>query len=280
MDKGAKFKLTRRSFVVAKLTIAILSISFLHCYGTTKVMIKANIIKGESFVTANTIPDDIESVVSTALMEKGFEVVPTVTRNENILFVDLFVYQFYGQYPAITITIRTNSGVHYIDQEYTKIFIDRNAANLHLASELAERVPADIDKSMLYRVGLRDILSGNKIVSSSAVVLAKPSRVNYFSTIKWTDGDTVPFIIPSELNIFMLQASNYEGLKKHLLGGPIVLKLRINSSARFELVDIVTESPLDENRRSRIQNFVNSFPLWITEDPVEGIEIAYGVSSR
>jgi hypothetical protein len=62
-----------------------------------------------------------------------------------------------------------------------------------------------------------------------------------------------------------------------LARGPIVLKLRINDSARFELVDTNSHLNLDEEQKTRIREFIDSFPLWVTNIEVENIEIMYGL---
>jgi hypothetical protein len=265
--------------LAVKFITATLSLCFLYSHGATKMLIKANVLKGVSFVTVDTDPKEVEDIFSKSLSKKGFEVVNTMVTNEDLLFVDLFVYQFFGQYPAITVTIRTKSGIHHVDQQYTRVFIDRNQANRHLASLLAERVPVDIDISRIHKVGISDILATNKRDPSSSAANALLNRPKYFSRMKWQDDDDVPFIIPGDLGIFLLYNSNYEGMGKQLRHGPIMLRLRINSSARFELVTIANALTLDDRQRTQIQDFVSSFPLWITDSEVDNIEIAYGIRS-
>jgi hypothetical protein len=184
----------------------------------------------------------------------------------------LFVYQFPTQFPAITITIRTQNGIHYIDQEYRKVFVDRELTNLNLATELAERVPVEIKRDLVYRVGIGDLISTNK--ASNTILYGGNS--NYYSTITWKDDNDVPFIIPNDLRLYIFYASNFTGLKKKLARGPILLKLRINNSARFELADGNSHLNLDEGQKIRIQEFIDSFPLWLTNTEVENIEIMHG----
>jgi hypothetical protein len=260
-------------FLSPGLIFVALSLCFFTSYSTTKAIVKANILRGESFAPCNSNPKDIEAVVCKALAEKGFEILNTVVPQEDVLFVDLFVYHFPSQFPAVTLIIRTKNGIHYVDQEYVKLYVEKGVANLELASKLAGRVPVEIDKNVRHKIGLSRIISPNK--TPGAV-----SKVNYFSMIKWKDDNSVPFVVPNELNLFLLYASNYDGLKKLLQRGPITLRLRINSSARFELVDTLTSSDLDEKQRTQIQAFVDSFPLWMTDIQVEGIEIKYGMSTN
>lgn len=259
--------------VTKQVIVLILSLCYLNSQGTSKVLIKANILRGERFVTVNTSAKEIENKVGEVFTKKGFDIVTNMEPTGDILFVDFFVYQFPAQFPAVTITIRTQNGIHYIDQEYRKVFVDRELTNLNLASELAARVPVELNKDLVYRVNIGDLISTNK--TSNAMLYAGNSK--YYSTIKWKDDNNVPFIIPNDLGLYLLYASNFTGLKKQLGRGPIVLKLRINDSARFELVDNNAHLNLDEEQKIRIREFIDSFPLWLTNTEVENIEIMYGL---
>src|SRR6187551_1182727 len=124
------FKLT----VTRQVIFLILSLCYLNSNGTSKVLIKANILRGERFVTVRTSAKEIENKVSEVFTKKGLDIVTNMEPTGDVLFVDLFVYQFPGQFPAITITIRTQNGIHYIDHEYRKFFVDRELTNLNLAT--------------------------------------------------------------------------------------------------------------------------------------------------
>jgi hypothetical protein len=56
-----------------------------------------------------------------------------------------------------------------------------------------------------------------------------------------------------------------------------VIKLRINNSGRFELVGTKSRYDLWEEQKNKIQEFIDAFPLWLTNTAVEDIEIMYGV---
>jgi hypothetical protein len=259
--------------VTKQFLVLILSLSCLSSYGTSKVLIKANILRGERFVTARTSARDIEVKVSEVLEKKGFEIVTKMQSTGDILLVDFFVYQFPAQFPAVTITIRTQDGIHYIDQEFRKAFIDRELTNQNLAIELAERVPHEINKDEVYKVGIGNLISTNN-GSNSMLYTSNPK---YYSTIKWKDDNNVPCILPSDLGLYLFYASNFTGLKNKLARGPILLKLRINDSARFEHVNANSLFNLDENQKNRIREFIDSFPSWLTDTEVEDIEIMYGL---
>ena len=253
--------------------VLVLGLCYLNSHGKSKVLIKANILRGERFVTAKTSAKEIENKVREVLQKKGFDIVTSMEPTGDLLLVDLFVYQFPAQYPAITIAIRTQNGIHYIDQEYKKVFVDRELTNLNLATELAERVPVELNQNLVYRASIGDLISTNKTGNS----VLYTGNSTYYSTIKWKDDNKIPFIIPNDLQLYLFYASNFTGLKKRLARGPIVLKLRINDSARFELVDANSQLNLDEEQKIRIQEFIDSFPLWLTNTQVENIEIVYGL---
>jgi len=132
--------------VTKQVVVLILSLCYLNSHGNSKVLIKANILRGERFVTVKTSAKEIENKVSEVFKKKGFDIVTIMESTGDMLLVDLFVYQFPAQFPAITITIRTQNGIHYIDQEYKKVFVDRELTNLDMATELAERVPVELNK--------------------------------------------------------------------------------------------------------------------------------------
>lgn len=125
----------------------------------------------------------------------------------------------------------------------------------------------------MYRPNIAHLISTNR--TGNTVLYTGNS--NYYATIKWTDDNNVPFIIPNDLQLYLFYASNFLGLKKQLARGPIVLKLRINDSGRFELVHTNSQLNLDEEQKNRIKEFIDSFPLWLTNAEVENIEIVYGL---
>ena len=268
-------------FRAAKLILyAILIFCYLNSYGSPKVLIKANILLGENFFTFRTSAKEIENKVGEVLAKKGFEIVNNLNASSDILFVDLFVYRYNGQLPASTLTIRTENGIHYIDKEFQKkFFVDNNAMNLKLATELAERVPVDINEDFVYKLYFGDIIPPtNKDLNESSYGYKK-GIPRYYSAINWGNNDKVPFIIPNEIELYLLYASNYMGLKDLLADGPIVLKLKINNSARFELMNISSPASLNEKQRVKIQEFIDSFPLWMVNTEVQNIEIMYGVKN-
>lgn len=260
-------------------SIFILLFSFYSSFAINKVIIKANVLRGESFVTVNTNPKDVEIIISQALGKKGFQIMKEVLPNEELLFVDLFVFQFPADFPTITLTIRTLQGIHFIDKEQIKLFGDRNSANLKVASRLAERLPNNIDTAIIYEPTFDDILSKDRIslIGLTSNAITKSYRSNYSNSVKWNENEIPNFIIPNEFDNYLAYILNYQGIRKQLKGTTIRLKLKINNKAEFELVDINSPFELTEKQKGRILEFISSFPLWTVDKPIENIELDIGM---
>ncbi|MBN7812605.1 hypothetical protein J0A68_16745 [Algoriphagus sp. H41] len=264
-----------RKIILALLVFFSINASFAE----DKAIVKANILRGGSFVTANTNPEDIENVITQALAKKGIQTINEVIPNEQIFYIDLFVFQFPADYPTITITIRTNEGIHFIDKESIKLFTDRNSANIKLASRLADRLPDVVDTRIFYKPTLNEILSNTRLslIGSASNEIAKTYRSNYSNSIKWPNDVVHSFIIPDEFDNYMVYALNFPGNRKQLKETPIKLKVKINPSTAFELVEIVSPFNLTEKQKGSIQELVDSFPLWAGSNQIDNIEIEFSV---
>ncbi len=242
-------------------------------------IVKANVVRGESFVTANTSPEEIESIFKDALARKGFQVVEEIRSDGDIFYGDIFVFQFPADFPTVSITIRTESGIHFIDKESVKFFGDRNAANLKLALKLAERLPTDIDPTTFYEVKWNDLLGNSRIsaIGLTSSAITKGYRTNYSSKIDWLDNEAPNFIIPDEFDNYFAFSSNYQGIRKRLKGKEITLRLKINQKARFELLDIDSLINLNDKQKNMLKEFVNGFPLWAIRDQIGNIEMKLGI---
>lgn len=244
-------------------------------FATNKAIIKANILKGRSFVTANTSPEDIENVISQALTKKGIQVLKEAVPNEDIYYIDLFVFQFPADYPTITLTIRTIEGIHYIDKESIKLFTDRNSANIKLASRLSDRLPDIVDTKIFYKPTLNEILSNTRmsIIGSTSNAITRNYRASLSNSIRWPDDIAPNFIIPDEFDNYLAYALNFQGNRNQLKDTVIKLRVKINLGTRFELVNIDSPINLTEKQKENIQELVNSFPLWTVDSQIDNIEI-------
>jgi len=257
----------------------ILLFAYYTSFAANKAMVKASILRGESFVTVNTNPADIEKIISQALTKKGFEVLTALIPNEQIFFIDLFVFQFPGDFPTITLTIRTKNGIHYIDQERIKLFGDRNLANLKLAERIAGKIPDNINTTIFFEPTFKDILGNNRtsLISLSSNAITKGYRSDYSSSINWSDNTIPNFIILNGFDNYMSYISDYQGIRKKLKGQAIKLILKINTGARFELVKIDSPFELTEKQINKIKKFIDSFPLWTVDHEIGNIELKYGI---
>lgn len=169
--------------------------------------------------------------------------------------------------------------MHYFDQERIKLFGDRNLANLKLASRLADRLPNNIDTDVNYQPRFEDILSNNSrsLIGLSSAAITQSYRTDYSNSIRWSDNIVPNFIIRNGFDDYMAFIANYQGMRKQLKGSVMKLKLRINLDAKFELVDIDSPFILTEKQKGRIQEFIDSFPLWVVEHPHDNIELDFGI---
>lgn len=259
-------------------TILLLLFLYHGSYAANKAIIKANVLRGESFVTAAVEPSVIENIVANELKSKGFQIVGIVRPGEDILYVDLFVFQFPAANPTITLTIRSKDGIHYIDREKVALFGNRVAANIGLAQKLSQRIPSQINLGKIYQPALRDIVgnTGMSLISLSSSAITESYRSSYSSSLHWHDDNAPAFLIPEEFDTYMAYASNYQGIRAKVKEQPIKLKLKINNAARFELLDIESAFALTDKQKSMFHEFVNSFPLWITDSPIDSVELIFG----
>lgn len=244
---------------------------------TNNVLIKANILKGEAFITANTKAEDIENEVGRILQGKGYHVLDKIATNGEYFLVDLFAYQFPTEKPTITLTIRSKNNVHYLDQEKATFFANRHAYNVELAARLAERIPLNIDRNARYMPSFANIIHDSPISSTGIIsnTLVNLNRKNYSSSFIWLDYNAPDFLIPGGLPIYLMYASNYEGFRKQLKKNPIKLKLKISDSVRFNLLAIESQFSLTQKQNKRLQQLVDSFPLWTINEPIDNIELIF-----
>jgi hypothetical protein len=245
-----------------------------------KVILKATFLRGESFVTVNVSEEDIEQQMREVLRQKGFEVVEEVSPNQAVFFVDLLFYQFPAEHPSATILLRGLNGIiYYVDREIIRLFIDRKATSLKLATVLLERFPNEINLDRFYRPALSEILFRNRasLIGLTTNSIIESYRKKYSIVFKWPESSPLKFIVPNELDEYMSYIVNYEGFRSKLKGGEIKLKLKVNSQAKFELLDLDAPFPLKDQQKARFQDFIDSFPLWPTNSSIENIEISLGM---
>jgi hypothetical protein len=265
---------------MARITaILFLLFGFYSAFATNKAIVKASILRGESFITANTAPEDIENIVNQVLIRKGYQILKEVIPDEEIFYVDLFVFQFPADYPTISVTIRTTKGIHFIDRERIKLFGDRSLANLKIASKLAERLPENIDTNIYFEPTFNDIVVNGRvsIIGMSSNAIINGYRSNYSLSIRWPNNMSPKFIFPNEFDKYAAYISNYQGIRKQMRGKVIKLKLKVNLGAKFEIVDIDSPIILTEKQKGRMHEFIGSFPLWVAGGQIDNVELEIGI---
>lgn len=217
-----------------------------------------------------------------ALITKNYEVVETIKtikEVENLLYFDIFIFQYPADYPTVVITIRTINGIHYIDKESIVLFGNREAANLKITEKVASRVPEVIVTGLVYELSIEDILSNRRISLTGSISNSIMSgyRSNYSSTIKWPDNESPDFITPNDFDTYLSYCSNYQGIRNKLKGQNIKLILKVNEKAAFEIVNIDSPIPLKDQNLKKIQSIVDAFPMWLVKQEIDNIELTLGV---
>jgi hypothetical protein len=243
---------------------------------SNKVLIKANIIRGEVFVTANTSPSEIEGIFKASLSDKGFEVVDSVLDNSDLLFVDVFVYQFGANNPCLVVTIRSSAGTHYFDKEVNELFLNRDEANLKIARLMAARIPNEIKRSVYYTPKISDVFLRNMVGMTQVITDAALSsmRTRFSGNIEWPEDVHPEFAIQNGFVDYLYYCSDFSAIRKKCKGQIMDVYLKINSSRRFELVKVQAPFELTEKQLSKIHKAIAAFPLWIVEKEMTGIVLS------
>lgn len=244
-----------------------------------KVIVKANIIHGESFVTANINPTEIESIFCKALIEKGFEITDDILiSDENLLFLDIYVYQFPYNMPSIAVTIRSKTGTNYFDKKYLTLFASPKKANIDLANSLAARIPREINRNIYYNPNISNVIEINTISIYGIAInsIFDNFRSKYTISIKWPNEEIPEFALRNEFENYLAYCSNLLSLKGKLKGQLMNIQLKINKSGRFEIQNIECPFELNNKQKEKIENIISAFPLWIVNKEIEGTVLSLG----
>jgi hypothetical protein len=243
------------------------------------VLVKASIIKGDAFVTAGINPNEIERLVKKTLIAKGFPISDSIIPGDNMYFVDLFIYQYPADLPTITLTVRTMTGLHYLDREVVEIFLDRKTAYNEMISRLMDRFPHVIDTQVLYLPILENIFQKYRIslIGSATSSVARDFMNKHISSINWNENENPQFLIGNGFNSYMKRVANFSKFGNILRGKTITVKLKINNSACFEVVDIESPFELSKKQIANINSFIDSFPLWQVDQEIHNIELTFGL---
>ncbi len=257
-----------------KIIITILVLSFwnaVFCNGQTFI-VKANVIRGESMVTVNTNPVQVEKMFKEALrkLEQYDEI------NKQLL-VDIFIFQFPADYPTVGVSIRSENGIHYFDKEQIKLFGDRNAANIKLVKKIISRLPNKLNMSEIYQLSIDDILSNRKslsLIQLTSNAITGSQRQNYRNAIDWGENDDPPQFILDNFYEYLKYCMNFQGIRKKIKKqGGITLVVDITKEGRTKISNIKSPFELEAKQKARLSQAIAAIPLWYTESEINDIEL-------
>ncbi|MEO0790523.1 MAG: hypothetical protein AAFY36_17800, partial [Bacteroidota bacterium] len=241
-----------RSYLLLILSIFI---SHLSLHSTSyDVIVKVNVIRGESMVTPQSDPMTLEELFESRLRELGYRTIDSVLDINNTLFADVFVYQFPADFPTVVITIRSNRGIHYFDMENNSFSLDRKTTITNHTAVLLGRFPSTIDMNTFYELRVNDVLHIGRIslIGHISNNITNSYKRNYSNGINWPSSEAVPFMFEDWFIYYLSYCVNLQGIRKKLKSEPIRLQVRIGSSCRLELIDINCSFPLKEKQVTRL----------------------------
>ena len=259
-----------RLFVALILALGLNNIGF-----SQSAVVKINIVRGESFVTPAMDGSALETVFEQALQTNGYRTHLTAIHPDSSFFVDVFAYQYAADLLRMTVTVRTKNGIHYLDQQALKVFLDREAGFRQLAQQMGANFPQQFDTSQFIELSVPDLLIGvrTSFYGSMAGSISMAYQNKYCSTLDWQT-DEPPFLLANGANLYLFYCANLQGIRKITRKKPIRVNLRIGSAYKFEIISIDTSISLSPDQVEGIHAMVNAFPLWIVEHPVEGITLS------
>jgi len=151
-------------------------------------ILKVNVVKGEKFVTAKIDAEALDSKLEKYFIEKGLERITDQSNNFSLIYIDLFVYQFTGDFPSMAIAARTKRGIHYFDNNKKSFFTNRTVATEKILDELISKIPEKINSNFVYDIKLDNILfqrrSDYHVEIANQLILS-----NFLIKVNWNDLD-------------------------------------------------------------------------------------------
>ena len=253
---------------------------------TTKVLIKANIIKGESTVTPYANPEKIEKIFENALLERNIKRVQSQLENDetDLLYLDAFVYQLPSSHPMVSLVIRSKNGVHYFDNSHKKLYGNRVSTINKVAEKMAENIPQEIDVEKIESLYFSTLLSvgnsfGNFAVKGAVNSIMNSYRIRYDNELKWLDNEPIPFIVRN-FNAYLSYCVDYQGFRQKVKAKKLILKLNLGADGRLSIGEIDAPFKMDSKIERKLYNLVAALPQWIAEETLEGIELHLGTRSK
>lgn len=241
----------------------------------TEILVKANVIRGESMVTAQMLPADIESIFETQLPHFQYSSSPP-----RYLMVDVFVYQFPANNPRVAVTIRSEKGIHYAALKHQSLFLNRKKAHEKLAQKLVEDLPETIGLSRNIELSTGQLLySQNRadLVFQSSKTISGAFRSNYAIKLNWNGQAPLPFML-NDFNEYFHYCIDFGSLRtKVKQHGSLKLKLRINANGHTFIEEHQAPFELSWAEKNSLQEAVAAIPIWLTLEEVSDISLTIGL---
>ncbi|MBK7094919.1 MAG: hypothetical protein IPH57_07690 [Saprospiraceae bacterium] len=217
-------------------------------------IVKANVIKGESMTTLNIKASEIEQIFIAALSTKGIK--SNDEQAKKNLYIDIFLFQFPGDFITVSVTVRTKKGIHFVDWERTLFSFKAHKEYFKLAKKLAERLPNIFDQSFKYSLSTDNIISRNQSINLTQITtnaILESYRKNYNNILEWNENSPIPFIV-NDFDQYLSYCINYEGFRKKVKNlGSITLHLKIDNDGHTIIERIDAPFELNDKERMRLE---------------------------
>lgn len=259
------------------LIIALLGLIYGHSnLKANNAIIKANIVRGESFVTVKADASKIEEIIEGALYARGIKRITNC--KEAKYFVDIFSYQFPAAVPTMVITIRTKEGIHYIDRRQVDLYTDRKNATLRIARKIAKRLPQTIDTTKYYDTSSSNIINYNSHMGLTPLIsyaIMEGRKKKHINNIDWGENKQITFMFDN-FQQYLNHCINYQGIRRKIKKyGPIKVELSIDESGTSTITNIISPTQLKEREKKRLKETIAALPIWINESKYENVLLTF-----
>lgn len=255
----------------------VLFICFNSTYGfcnRAPILIKVNTLMGERYVTKLSETNEIEEIFKLALDDKNYSVITSSgealdkrIKVEDLLIMDVFVYQFPSNYPSMRVVISHRNEILHDDEEFIKYFADRITANQEIARNMAEKIPNS--HLIMSNAGSRSIVFDKNRFSFNGWILnsmmegfVKKHEIEFHCDCLKED----EFIYGATFEEFVKNLTNYTGFRNKLKGHFITLYLEIDEYGYTRLINKDIPIKLKVSQIKRINNVLLGIPLWRKSD--------------
>ncbi|MBC3540098.1 hypothetical protein ACFSC6_16955 [Rufibacter sediminis] len=264
------------------LRILLLLLITFNLYAQEKnVLLKINPIKGESTVTSISNQKAIEKILAEGFLQKGYQVFTketissqTAAPQEELLLADAFIYQYPGDYPSITLTIRKGDYIFAILHDNKKLFVERQSALEAIAGNLVQELPTAIQESTFLLPELEQLLPHHNmsIYTATSGAITKGYANQYLTDFKTTGSEPLNFILKDSFEQYLALCLDFTGYRKAIKETPIRVDFEIDAFGFTNLTNITLPASVKESHKDKIKNTIEALPLWnlANRQPIKG----------